>query len=155
LLRLHELADLLGVESAVLRRLVRAGLISTVESPGSGQPQVRDTDYSYVRLLVDLGDAGLSLDELRDLVDAAPADRKAAEASRVLIEIIDRALPVVTAKVEGVRRIREDLIRSRQALERCHACHKPILALACRDCGAMAGAPRVVDELFLPDRDDE
>jgi DNA-binding transcriptional MerR regulator len=145
---LAELAHALGVDVASVRRLVRAGLLQPTSGAGRRR-MIRESDYPLARLLVDLADAGFSLAQLRALTAAARAPATAAEASRAIVDVIDRALPTITSRLERLRRVREDLIRASTTLYRCRACYKPVAELGCRDCDAMKATPRVLDAFFL------
>lgn len=138
-----EFAKMMGVSRHQIYRLLRAELLG---------PDLSSSDYAYARLLLDLQAAGLSLDELRELELTSSHHRTAAELARRLGALLDAALPVVADRLERARRVREDIIRTREALLRCHACHKPPAALACRTCSAMPeNPPRVLDAFFFPD----
>ena len=155
-LSLAELAHMLGVDSASVKRLVRARLLQPIADADGRRRRIREADYALARLLVDLGEAGFSLAQLRELVGIARDPGTAAQASREIVQVIDRALPTLTARLMRLRRLREDLVRAATSLQRCRSCHKPTTELGCRHCDVMKPPSRVLEAFFLePDGDDE
>ena len=137
-----QFASMLGVQRREVRRLLRAGLLG---------PRLVSDDYTRARLLMDLEAAGMTLDELRKLAGAPTSHRTAAEASRSMSGLLDAALPLLASRLERLRRTREDIIRTCEALHRCRGCYKSFDALSCRSCQAMpTDPPRILDSFYLP-----
>jgi hypothetical protein len=105
-----------------------------------------------VRLLLDLLDAGVPLADLSVMVGAR--DRPtAARAAGELQHAIARAVGPLTARIDRLRRLREELVQTREALHVCRACQEPRDALACDRCERMPRVlPRMLYQLFLAPR---
>ena len=141
-LSVAEFAAMLGIERRQVRRLLRIGLIG---------PKLTRSDYTRARVLLDLEAAGMTVDELRRLGALTRSHRTAAEASRGMSALLDAALPLLASRLERLRRTREDIIRTSEALHRCRGCYKSFDALSCRSCLAMpTDPPRILDTFYLP-----
>lgn len=150
LLTLAELATLLDVPASAVSRLVRAQFLTTV-TRDPGEPRYTDADYQRLRLIIDLIDAGVSLGDIRLLIDARETFRLGSRTSKALEASIDALLGPLTARLERLRALREDLIQTREALYRCRSCHRTFDAMSCRTCAAMPRhTPRALSELFFP-----
>ena len=90
--------------------------------------------------------------ELRRAAHLHDGEPNASDASKHLVELLGIVLARQQERLDRQRVLRADLISAREALLRCHACHRPVKTLACRTCAAMPlRLPRVVDELFCPE----
>jgi DNA-binding transcriptional MerR regulator len=147
-----EFAQNLGVSTAELARLIRAGLVSPSSTDETGQARWERRQFAYARLLFDLLDAGMTPLQLRRLTRAARERTTAADAALAVDLLIEDALPLVRARLERIQRVFDDLERTRAAIHRCGGCHQPMEALGCRTCEQMpAATPRVLDHFFLPE----
>jgi len=150
LMTLPELAKLLGVPAASLWRLVRSGLLTAVKN-GGDEPLYSDGEYQRLRLTLDLLDGGVGMAELRALAEARATERLASRTAKSIAAVIEDILGPLTARIERLRALRDDLIRARESLYRCRSCHKELDELSCRTCAAMnQDLPRVIDEFFMP-----
>ncbi len=117
LLAIGELAELAGKRPSSIRYYEQIGLLPPPVRV-SGQ---RRYDAGTVRTLSVIGTAqraGLTLDEIKVLLSASPADRSAIDRLR---EVADRKLPQITALIE-----RTELVRS--WLESAARCECPNLS---------------------------
>jgi DNA-binding transcriptional MerR regulator len=134
-----------------LRRLRRARLLVPATKDGDGTERFPIGDYARLRLLVDLLYAGVSARELRELARTRSDFRLASRTARKLDEKIEDLVVRVAVRLRRLSALREDLVRTREALHRCRSCHKLFEALSCRTCRAMPETlPRMVDAFFLP-----
>jgi DNA-binding transcriptional MerR regulator len=134
-------AGLIGV-----RALVSAQLVRPARQNAQGVRLFHERDHVRARLLLDLLDAGVTLHELRQMDATTSVDR---EAASQLLGLMDRVINRVTAQLERLRQIREDLVRSRETLYRCLNCDQR--GPGCRGCGVMPNPPpEALDVFFLP-----
>jgi DNA-binding transcriptional MerR regulator len=153
---LGRIATLAGVGLLELRALARAGLLHPARKDDRGTFFYYETEVDRVRLLFDLLSAGASVKELQALDGAMRAAPTAGDASGALLGVIDKIVIRATERIERLRELREDLVRTRETLYRCHSCPRPPEDAKCRTCLTMpAHPPRVLDAFFLVLDDDK
>ena len=149
-----EFAQKLGVAKSDLMRLVRGGLIDPAAHDETGDPLWERGSFAHARLLLDLLDAGMTPLQLRRLTRAARERSTAAGAALAVDIIIEDALPIIRARLERIQRVVDDLERTRESLQLCSGCHRPMEELGCKSCTRMPEAtPRSLDAFFLDDDD--
>jgi uncharacterized protein (DUF2249 family)/DNA-binding transcriptional MerR regulator len=151
-LTLGGLAKLLGISPMVLYRLERAGLLRPDRVDADGERRYSDRQYGRLRLYLGLIEAGATMAELRTASRMHDGGPTASRVASRLIAVFDALLRRLQTRIDRLRSVRADLISAREALMRCHACHRPVAALACRTCRAMPDPlPRSVDTFFCPE----
>ncbi len=152
-LRLPEMARLLGVGTAEVRRLRRTGLLAPVGEAPDGEELFAAGEYTRLRFLVDLLHAGATPAMLRELERLRKDHRVASRAARRLQEKLIELIVQVTTRVQRLTALREDLVQGREALHRCRACHRAFEDLPCGVCRAMPlSPPHALALFFLPDK---
>jgi DNA-binding transcriptional MerR regulator len=147
---LGRIATLTGVGLLELRALARAGLLRPARRDERGTCFYSETEVDRVRLLFDLLSAGATLKELQALDGAMRGAPTAGEASGALLGVIDDLVIRATHRIERLRELREDLVRTRETLYRCHSCTRKPEDANCRTCLTMpAQPPRTLDAFFL------
>lgn len=148
------LARLAGVGLLELRALARAGLLHPVRRDERGTLFYAQTEIERTRLLFDLLSAGASLQDLIALEAIRCGAVSAGDASQSLVAKVDELVIRATDRIERLRELREDLVRARETLHRCHSCtHLPDTD-RCRTCLTMpANPPQTLNAFFLGDDD--
>jgi DNA-binding transcriptional MerR regulator len=153
---LGRIATLTGVGLLELRALVRAGLLHPVRRDERGTLFYAENEVERVRLLFDLLNAGATVKELQALDGAMRAAGTAGDASTALLGVVDQLVIRATERIDRLRELREDLVRTRETLYRCHSCARAPVDAKCRSCLTMpAQPPRVLDAFFLEEDDKE
>jgi MerR family redox-sensitive transcriptional activator SoxR len=120
LLTIGEVASLAGVATSAVRYYERRGLLKA-DTRRSGQRRYRTPTMRRLVFIGMLQDAGLSLDEIGGILDAADVDEWKAIARRRLVEL--------DAEIERLQ-------RSRQILDGALLCRYDHPATECRIMGA-------------------
>jgi DNA-binding transcriptional MerR regulator len=148
------LARLAGVGLLELRALARAGLLHPVRRDERGTIFYAENEVQRARLLFELLAAGASVKDLQALESIRSGAPSAGDASQSLVAMVDELVIRCTDRIERLRELREDLVRARETLHRCHACTHLSDTDHCRTCLTMpANPPQMLSAFFLADDD--
>jgi DNA-binding transcriptional MerR regulator len=111
-MRIGELAEQVGVNPRTLRFYESVGLLPPPERTPSGYRSYGPVDADRVRFIKTAQRLGLSLDDIREIL--AFRDRDELPCGYVL-EVIDREADALAERIAELERLREELIRLRQA----------------------------------------
>ena len=121
-----------------------AGLIRSVQRTDGGHRLFPVRELHRLRLVSDLRAAGLSLDDIRDLLDAKlGADNRTQAADRVLARL-EEQLGSMRTRVTLLQKLLDELCVAQQLLQKCQACDsdKPLSA-GCDGCRVLDGLDEV------------
>jgi DNA-binding transcriptional MerR regulator len=95
------------------------------------------TELFKLQAIVDLREAGLSLQEIKDLIGLKGQCPSASSASCELTERLSGRIDELERRVATLRRVREELGATLRDLEPCRDCHAPGFPSACFGCDRM------------------
>ena len=121
-----------------------AGLIQPVQRTDGGHRLFPKRELHRLRLVSDLRAAGLSLDDIRDLLDAKLGASSRAKAANSVLTRLDEQLGSMRARVTLLQRLLGELQGAQKLLQKCRTCdsQKPPSA-GCDGCSILDA----VDEL--------
>lgn len=150
LLTTGEMARLSGSTLRTVRFYEEEGLIKTSVKTCGGHRMFEHKALERLTFILDLREAGLSLDDIKRLFElkarASTAQGASAEMSAMLLKQIDD----VQAKITKLERLRSELGRMVEAIRDCGTCDEPKFQERCGDCTVMkqCGLPRVMKVLW-------
>lgn len=108
-MRIGELSERAGVTPRTVRYYESIGLIPRGERVGAGQHHYSDETVARLRKIEQLKLLGLSLDEIREVIDLYFSDPTGARAKRKVVTLLRQHLAEVDTKLTEVRKLRADL----------------------------------------------
>jgi DNA-binding transcriptional MerR regulator len=112
-----------------IRFYEQQGLLSVKQRTRGYHRRYSSHEFERLRLIVELRRAGLSLDEIRSVVQIQRRHATGAAASLELRSVLERQISTIDERVIQLRRIQAELEQLR------------IAVLACKDCGGAAKFP--------------
>lgn len=127
-----ELTTAAGCTRKALRYYQGKGLIQPVRQ--TGNKRYDESAFHRLRLIVGLRDAGLSIEEISQLLEAHKAEPHgpAARAATQISDELDFLINSVGERIDALRRVRHRLVTARETLAGCKVCEKEIEA--CEEC---------------------
>lgn len=103
------------------------GLLEPEDRSEGGHRLFPERELRKLMLVSDLRAAGLTLEEIRDLLRVKVAQRTGAAASRAVIARLDAQLELLTTRVDVLKRLTSELALARKHLAECACakCHNP------------------------------
>ena len=115
-----------------------AGLIQPVQRTDGGHRLFPERELHRLRLVSDLRAAGLSLDDIRALLDAKLDASSRAEAADGVLTRLDEQLGSMRARVSLLQRLLSELREAQELLQKCRGCDsKQPLSAGCNDCSVL------------------
>ncbi len=115
-----------------------AGLIQPVQRTDGGHRLFPERELHRLRLVSDLRAAGLSLDDIRDLLDAKLDARNRAEAAQGVLTRLDEQLGSMRTRVALLQRLLGELCAAQELLQKCCSCaSKAPLSASCNGCSIL------------------
>lgn len=103
------------------------GLLEPEDRSEGGHRLFPARELRKLLLVSDLRAAGLTLDEIRDLLAVKIEQRTGAAASRAVIARLDEQVKMLSSRVDVLQRLAKDLAGARKHLSECECakCHNP------------------------------
>ena len=117
-MRIGELAERAEVTPRTVRYYESIGLIPPGEREGSGQHYYTEEAVARLRKIDQLKQLGLSLDEIRDVIDLYFTDTSGVRAKQKVLAILRAHLAEVDQKVGALQTFRADLTAHIERFER-------------------------------------
>jgi MerR family copper efflux transcriptional regulator len=108
-MRIGEVSERAGVTPRTVRYYESIGLMPPGERKAGGQHHYSEGTVARLRKIEQLKLLGLSLDEIRDVIDLYFSDPSGARAKRKVLSLLRQHLDEVDAKLAEVQRLRADL----------------------------------------------
>jgi DNA-binding transcriptional MerR regulator len=105
-----------------IRFYEQQGLLSVEQRTRGCHRRYSSHEFERLRLIVELRRAGLSLDEIRSVIQIQRRHATGATASLELRSLLDRHISAIDERVADLRRIRGDLEQVRDAVVVCQDC---------------------------------
>ncbi len=141
-----DLARRTGNSLRTVRFYEEAGLLRPVERADGGRRLYSEEDLARLELITDLREAGLSLKEIKDLLDVKRSCASPGELSGRLAEVLQEQISRTEARLCALRRLKKELSESLAAIDVCTTCSRSMVKDACASCDEVVNdrAPRLV-----------
>lgn len=145
-----DLARACATTCRTVRFYEEAGLLCPTSRSEGGHRVFAPTDVVKLQLIMDLREAGLSVNDIRALFRLKCEAASANEASERMSRVLSAQIEEMHRKIAVLRRLREELAASVAVINECRDCRVEQFPLRCRDCDVMARSdlPRAVRLLW-------
>lgn len=117
-MRMGELTKLADVTPRTVRYYESLGLIPPGEREGAGQHYYTQDTVARLRKIDQLKKLGLSLDEIRDVIDLYFTDPSGVRAKQQVLTILRAHLAEIDQKIDALQQFRTDLVSHIDRFER-------------------------------------
>ena len=127
-----------------------AGVLRPENRTEGGHRLFGEEDLQKLRLIMDLREAGLSLNDIRKLFQLKAEHDSPQQASEAMSELLEEQIAEMQRKIETLRRLREELALTVSMIQDCRSCEKENFPSACPGCDVMhrPGLPRAMRLLW-------
>ena len=119
------------------------GLLRPMQRTEGGHRLFSPNELNKLIVVTELRCAGLSLDAIREVLDAKRLARTGASAARQLIDRLDQHMTAISNRKELLEKVLIELSEARRALLACTDCVREGFPEACRDCLVMASQTEI------------
>lgn len=135
-----EMARLSDNTLRTVRFYEEAGILRPVGRTEGGHRLFERSELDRLMLVSDMREAGLSLEEIRTLLETKQQASSGPEAARAAIESLRKYMEDLKRKVDVLTRLHLDLSQTVETATRCLDCtHQESFPNHCRDCETIAG----------------
>jgi MerR family Zn(II)-responsive transcriptional regulator of zntA len=129
-----------GCETTVrtVRFYEEAGLIEPVARSEGGHRVYSPEQLLKLQLIMDLREAGLSLQDIKSLFELKERCANAEVASKQMADALEAQIACMQRKIAVLRRLREELASMVATIRECQGCEAPDFKLRCDGCDVMA-----------------
>lgn len=114
-----------------------AGLIEPDQRSDGGHRMFRPDQLAKLQLIMDLREAGLSLQDIKALFELKKGCPSAEQASSEMAEALEAQIACMTKKIAVLRRLREELASMVSAIRECAQCDHHEFHSKCEGCDVM------------------
>lgn len=114
-----------------------AGVLCPETRSEGGHRLFGEADLQKLQLIMDLREAGLSLNDIRGLFELKKACSSPAEASEAMSGVLEQQIEEMQRKIAVLRRLREELASTVAIIEECRTCDSREFPKQCGDCDVM------------------
>jgi DNA-binding transcriptional MerR regulator len=137
LLSTGDMARLTGSTLRTVRFYEQEGLLEPATRNGGGHRLFSRDQLEKLQLILDLREAGLSLHEIRDLLELKQGCPTAEAASERLTCVLERQLECMQHKINLLRRLRDELASTVSAINDCRSCNDAKFPHRCDECDVL------------------
>src|SRR5438876_7836706 len=117
-MRIGDLTERAGVTPRTVRYYESIGLLPPGEREGHGQHYYTEETVARLRKIDQLKKLGLSLEEIRDVIDFYFTDPSGIQPKQKVIAILRQHLAETEEKISGLEQFRTDLVANIERFER-------------------------------------
>lgn len=132
-----DLARVCGTTVRTVRFYEESGLLAPLTRSDGGHRMFRGDAPDRLQLVMDLREAGLSLQEVRDLFEMKSAAAGAKAAAEEMRAVLSSKIAAANEKIAVLRRLRDELSSMVGVLDECARCTSPDFPRACHGCDVM------------------
>lgn len=128
-----------GCETTVrtVRFYEEAGLIEPIARSEGGHRVYQAEQLAKLQLIMDLREAGLSLQDIKELFELKKRCESPEEASTRLATALEAQIECMQRKIAVLRRLREELASTVATIRECRTCDTSEFKVACSNCDVM------------------
>jgi MerR family Zn(II)-responsive transcriptional regulator of zntA len=124
LLTTGDMALLTGSTLRTVRFYEEAGILCPDRRSAGGHRLFGRRELERLQFITDMRATGLSLDEIRELLDAKKQASNGQQAASQVVAAMEPQLAALAEKIETFTRLKAELLRTRQILDECLECKK-------------------------------
>jgi MerR family Zn(II)-responsive transcriptional regulator of zntA len=132
-----DLARVCGTTVRTVRFYEESGLLAPLTRSDGGHRLYRGDAPERLQLVMDLREAGLSLQEVRDLFDLKSSASEPKAAAEEMRAALHEKIATVNEKIAVLRRLRDELGAMVGVLDECARCTRSGFPRACAGCDVM------------------
>lgn len=148
LLTTGEMARISRNTLRTVRFYEEAGILSPAQRTDGGHRLFEYSELHKLELVSELRAAGLSLDEIRELLEVKQRSCEASTAAHDTLERLEQHVQRMTQRIDLLTKLREDLLAAKTVLQKCQTCTGnqlyPNSCGACQVIAAEADLPKTV-----------
>jgi DNA-binding transcriptional MerR regulator len=134
LLSTGDMARLTGNTLRTVRFYEEAGILRPERRSMGGHRLFTHAELERLQLISDLRAAGLSLDEIRDLLALKESNPAAGTASTAIVRSLDAQLATLDARIAVLTKLRAEFAATREVLSACRTCTDSAFPESCNGC---------------------
>lgn len=135
-----EMARLSNNTLRTVRFYEEAGILAPIGRTEGGHRVFERHQLERLTLVTDMREAGLSLDEIRKLLETKETAKTGGAAAEAAIQVIRQHIADLKAKIEVLGRLSQDLEDTVHAAEACLGCKEASFPAQCGTCGRVGKA---------------
>lgn len=144
LLTTGDMARLTGNTLRTVRFYEEAGILRPDRRSAGGHRLFSQRELERLMFISDMRAAGLSLDEIRSMLELKRHARTGEEAAAAALSVLDEQIRTLEVRIEVFMRLRRELSQAREILRGCRDCKDDqLFPDACDDCNVIATQPQV------------
>ncbi len=150
LLTTGDMARLSQSTLRTVRFYEQEGLIEPERRSACGHRLFSGRELMKLQLALDLREAGLSLQDIKDLYELKSDCDCPEEASQRMSHVLTQQLDTMQRKIAKLRKLREELTAMVSVLTECRTCEKGNFPVACESCDVLGSPepPRALQVLW-------
>lgn len=117
------------------------GILRPVRRTEGGHRLFDKRELERLMLVTDMRAAGLSLDEIKQILEVKQRANTGAEAAKTATEILGRRIEELRDKLSVLTRLQEDLTQTTDIMTACIGCHDTRFPSRCEQCDVMSSRP--------------
>ena len=137
LLTTGDMARLSESTLRTVRFYQQEGLIEPERRSACGHRLFSGRELMKLQLALDLREAGLSLQDIKDLFHLKSGCTRPEEASERMSEVLGQQIDTMQQKIAKLRKLREELTAMVSVLTECQTCEDGNFPLACEKCDVL------------------
>lgn len=114
-----------------------AGLVEPVTRSGGGHRVYEPAQVPRLSLIIDLREAGLSLQDIKDLFELKHTAKTSLEASERMTAVLHHRIDEMQAKIACLRKLRDELAQTAAMIRECGSCEGEQFPKQCGGCDVM------------------
>ncbi len=142
LLTTGDMARLSNSTLRTVRFYEQEGLIEPERRSACGHRLFSSRELMKLQLALDLREAGLSLQDIKELFCLKADCACPEEASKRMSQVLNEQIDTMQMKIVKLRKLREELTAMVSVLTECQSCEEQDFPLACEECDVV-GSPQL------------
>jgi DNA-binding transcriptional MerR regulator len=114
-----------------------AGVLCPEMRSEGGHRLFGDGELAKLQLVMDLREAGVSLNDIRSLFELKAKCATAEEASACMSKVLGRQIEEMQRKIATLRKLREELASTLAIIQECQSCESPEFPNDCKGCDVL------------------
>lgn len=139
-----------GATPRAIRFYEQSGLMTAHARDAAGRRRYTEADLERLRLINDLRDLDLSLEDIKQLLTIRDSVQSAPELGNRLSSVIAEQLERTQKRLLALRRLREELAATLAVVKECVSCDRALASHPCKGCDNVTRpeTPRIVKVLL-------